>query len=67
VASRHLDVLIISSKDQVSDIITKPLASSPFGKIYNYLNLISYYQRFSILNLWGKSRNREQKVNAQEI
>jgi hypothetical protein len=42
VASRQLDVRIISSNDQVADIMTKPLAGSTFSKICTNLNLISY-------------------------
>jgi hypothetical protein len=42
VASRQLDVRIISSKDQVADIMTKPLAWLSFSKICHNLNLISY-------------------------
>jgi hypothetical protein len=42
VASRQLDVRIISSKDQVADIMTKPLAGPSFSKICHNLNLISY-------------------------
>jgi len=42
VASRQLDVRIISSKDQVADTMTKPLAGPAFSKICTNLNLISY-------------------------
>lgn len=42
VASRQLDVRIISSKDLVTDIMTKPLAGPSFYKICTNLNLISY-------------------------
>lgn len=42
VASRQLDVRIISSSDQVADIMTKPLAGPAFSKICTNLNLISY-------------------------
>jgi hypothetical protein len=43
VASRQLDVRIISSIDQVADIMTKPLLGPAFIKICNNLNLISYH------------------------
>jgi hypothetical protein len=42
VASRQLDVNIIPSKDQVADIMTKPLARPTFSKICVNLNLIAY-------------------------
>jgi hypothetical protein len=42
VASRQLEVPIISSKDQVADIMTKPLPGPAFTKICNNLNLFSY-------------------------
>jgi hypothetical protein len=42
VASRQLEVHIISSKDQVTDIMTKPLPGPAFTKICNNLNSFSY-------------------------
>jgi hypothetical protein len=42
VASRQLDVRPISSKDQVADIMTKPLAEPAFNRICANLNLIAY-------------------------
>jgi hypothetical protein len=42
VASRQLDVRIISSKNQVTDIMTKSLPESVFSKICVNLNLITY-------------------------
>jgi hypothetical protein len=42
VASRQLDVRLISTKDQVADIMTKPLLGPAFNKICSNLNLISY-------------------------
>jgi hypothetical protein len=42
VTSRQLDVRPISSKDQVVDIMTKPLAQKAFNRIYANLNLIAY-------------------------
>jgi hypothetical protein len=43
VASRQLDVWVISSKDQIADIMTKPLPRPAFQKICGNLNLISYH------------------------
>jgi hypothetical protein len=56
VASRQLDVRIISSKDQVADIMTKPLAGPAFSKICNILNLISYHLD------WGGVKDRRSSI-----
>ena len=40
VASRQLDVRFISSKDQVADIMTKPLPTTPYCNIRRNLNLV---------------------------
>lgn len=42
VASQQLEVRIISSKDQVADIMTKPLPGPAFNKICTNLHLTSY-------------------------
>lgn len=42
VASQQLEVRIISSKDQVADIMTKPLPGPAFSKICTNLHLTSY-------------------------
>lgn len=41
VALRQLDIRFISSKDQIVDIMTKPLPVTPFGRLSNNLNLVS--------------------------
>jgi hypothetical protein len=43
VASRQVDVRPISSKDQVANIMTKPLAGPAFNRICANLNLIAYH------------------------
>jgi len=40
VASRQLDVCFISSKDQVADIMTKPLLVTPYCNLRRNLNLV---------------------------
>lgn len=42
VASRQLEVRFISSKDQIADIMTKPLPSTAFTQIRHNLNLVSH-------------------------
>lgn len=42
VASRQLDVRFISSKDQVADIMTKPLPITPYCNLRRNLNLVSH-------------------------
>jgi hypothetical protein len=42
VASKQLDVRIITSKDQLADIMTRPLPGPAFSKITNNLNMFSY-------------------------
>lgn len=43
VASRQLEVRFISSKDQIADIMTKPLPSTAFTQIRHNLNLVSHH------------------------
>lgn len=42
VSAKQLDVRFISSKDQIADIMTKPLASSLFTQFRRNLNLVSH-------------------------
>jgi hypothetical protein len=41
VATRKLDVRIISNKDQVADIMTKPLTVTPFSNLRHTLNIVA--------------------------
>lgn len=41
VAAKELDIRLVSSKDQLADIMTKPLAISLFEKFRRNLNLVS--------------------------
>jgi hypothetical protein len=42
VASRRLEVRFISSKDQIADIMTKPMSVTAFSNLRHNLNLVAH-------------------------
>jgi len=62
VASKSLNIQFLSTKDQVTDVFTKPLSSSRFSILRDKLRVVSPY-----LSLRGRIRDKSQDSNSNSL